>query len=420
MMFIIKHKQEESGQIIILMAFLMIAMIAMLGLAIDGGGLMLLQRDVQNASDAAVVAATYAVCSGGSDAQIIDAARSTAKNQGFEHGVDGVTVNVDPNYSGSTSEVKYVQVVIDAPKDSYFIQIVYTDQLAVSAEGVGRCNVADTSASANGEYALWAGSTTCNNTIDWSGSSTYIEGDIHSNNDIHVGGQTNIVEGQGTLVGSLDAPPDKIDWIPSANNPITPAPMHSNDPLGLDISDYAPGGSKWNQAMSDPNHIAVSYPCNNANDKMDSGWLKDEGYFDDNTKELDDGLYYSACSIDIGVSDLSSDSVTFVAEGEVNFSGSEHYLRPYLDGVLVFSNEKHNGGSQCSNGVVKMAGSTHNWEGIIYAPNGLIEMSGSSNTSMRGSLIGYAIRLNGSSIEIHFDSTYWPPPVAPPTIGIAQ
>lgn len=131
--------KNEAGQIIIIMAFLMIAMIAMLGLAVDGGGLMFLQRDVQNASDAAIVAATYARCSGGNDAQVIHAARDAAKAQGFEHGVDGVTVNVEPNYTGTTSTAKYIQVTINSPKDAYFIQIVYKDPLSVTSESVGRC-----------------------------------------------------------------------------------------------------------------------------------------------------------------------------------------------------------------------------------------------------------------------------------------
>lgn len=418
------QKSQESGQIIIIIAFLMIAMIAMLGLAIDGGSLMFLQRDVQNASDAAILSATYAQCAGGTQAQIENAARTTAKEQGFDHDDPDINVLVDTAYTppGGSSDpnVKYVRVSITAPKDTYFIQIVYTQPLRVTTESVGRCNAKTASSSGGNQYALWAGSTSCNNTIDWSGSSTYIEGNIHSNNDIHVGGQTNIVDGQGSLVTTLDAPSDKITWNPSASNPDTNASVQPNDPLGLNINDYAPGGAKWNEANSDPSHIAVSFPCKNANDKMDSGWLKDEGYFNDSTKALQDGLYYSACGIDLSVSDITSNSVTFVAEGEVNLSGSSHHLRPYLDGLLIFSNEQHNGGAQCSNGVVKMAGSTHNWEGLIYAPHGLIEMSGSSNTSMRGALIGYGIRLNGSSIDIRFDASYWPPQVDPPEIGIAQ
>ena len=70
----LQHHKAEAGQIIIIIAFLMVAMIAMLGLAIDGGGLLFLQRDVQNAGDAAIVAATYAQCSGGNATQITNAA----------------------------------------------------------------------------------------------------------------------------------------------------------------------------------------------------------------------------------------------------------------------------------------------------------------------------------------------------------
>ncbi len=139
-MYQTKHIQKrEAGQIIIIIAFLMIAMIAMLGLAIDAGSLMFLQRDVQNATDAAVISATYARCAGGTDLQVIGAARNAAKRQGFEHGVDGVTVLVDPNHSGSTSTIKYIWISITSPKQTFFIQIVYPDPLAVSSESVGKC-----------------------------------------------------------------------------------------------------------------------------------------------------------------------------------------------------------------------------------------------------------------------------------------
>ena len=51
-----KHRKSEAGQAIVLIAFGMIVLIMVMGLAIDGGGLLFLRRDAQNAADAAIKA----------------------------------------------------------------------------------------------------------------------------------------------------------------------------------------------------------------------------------------------------------------------------------------------------------------------------------------------------------------------------
>ncbi|MBN1562663.1 MAG: hypothetical protein JXA10_02410, partial [Anaerolineae bacterium] len=50
----------NSGQAIVILGVASIGLIAMMGLAIDGGRLLFLQRDTQNAADAAAIAAARA------------------------------------------------------------------------------------------------------------------------------------------------------------------------------------------------------------------------------------------------------------------------------------------------------------------------------------------------------------------------
>src|SRR5688500_4854153 len=54
--------QAEDGQAIVLIALFMVVMLAMVGVAIDGGGLFLLWRDAQNAADTAALQAAYDRC----------------------------------------------------------------------------------------------------------------------------------------------------------------------------------------------------------------------------------------------------------------------------------------------------------------------------------------------------------------------
>ena len=263
--------------------------------------------------------------------------------------------------------------------------------------------------SGGGGYAIFAGSTSCSNTVDWSGSTTYVTGGVHSNNDIHVGGQTNVVEGQATYLTSIDAPDDKITFIPDTGNPTQlPDPLtYADIGVNYQIADYQPGGARAVAAGSDY-HSAGS-------DKIDMGWLESRGLWNDTTKTMADGIYYTEDDIDLSASEINGTVTLVSSDGVISLSGSEHHLTPWdsndlsdpdddLDGLLIFSNRLHGGGSSaCSSAVVKMAGSQHDWAGTIFAPRGLIEMSGSSNTTLNGSLIGYAVKLNGSELNITYD-----------------
>lgn len=127
----ILHSENQQGQAILLIAAVMVALIATLGLAIDGGGMFLLYRDVQNATDSAGLSAAYALCTG-QDVDTIVAA--SALENGFVHGVNSATVEVEEgpddlidNDSSSPyyQDDEYLAVRITSEKPSYFIQIVY-------------------------------------------------------------------------------------------------------------------------------------------------------------------------------------------------------------------------------------------------------------------------------------------------------
>ena len=262
----------------------------------------------------------------------------------------------------------------------------------------------------NGGYAIFASSTTCNNTVDWSGSTTHVTGGVHTNNDLHVGGQTNVIDGQTTFLTTIDAPVDKITFIPDINNPTQLGGPLTYSDIGVDyqIEDYQPGGDRAVAAGSDY-HFAGS-------DKIDMGWLTSRGLWNDTTKTLADGIYYTEDDIDLSASEINGKVTLVSLDGVISLSGSEHHLTPWdfndpadpdddQDALLMFSNRLKSGGaSACNTAVIKLAGSEHDWAGTIFAPRGLIEMSGSNNTTLNGSLIGYSVKLNGSQLNINYDT----------------
>lgn len=137
-----------SGQAVILIALLLVGLMAMAGLAVDGGGYFFLERDAQNAADAAVIAAAFSLCTLGDDAAAINAGLQSAEDNRFADG-DGsvrVSVNLDPpSYAAGVDGARVIEVIINVDKPSYFIGIVLGDtDLPVRAGAVAECQPART------------------------------------------------------------------------------------------------------------------------------------------------------------------------------------------------------------------------------------------------------------------------------------
>lgn len=136
-----KQFRKHNGQAIVLIAMLMIVLLAITGLAIDGGGIFLLYRDAQNASDAAALSAAYALCTDGDAEQH---GLYSAYMNGFSNNNQDTFVDVyNPPRSDHLGNGEYIEVVIEAIKPSYFIQIVYDRPLVVTVNAIARCWIDD-------------------------------------------------------------------------------------------------------------------------------------------------------------------------------------------------------------------------------------------------------------------------------------
>lgn len=415
------HRNAEHGQAIVIIALTMIVLLGFAGLAIDGGNAYVHRRIAQNAADAAAFGGTaYMAGVNPTESGLLAEINRLAEANSIpdSNGTTGDTVNsnvtayyVDANSNrlsgcnqiGTCSSIPAAALGVEAKArfefSASFAQLVGFSTLVADARAVA---VLHRGGGSSGP-AIFAGSQTCQNTIDLSGSTNNIIGGVHSNNDIKVGGQTNTITGSVTYVTSVDAPPDKITYVPPPpSNPVQTTPI--SYPVNYQIADYAPGGTKAVAAAA----AGKYYSCNC---KMDKGWLESQGLYNDSTRVLQDGLYYTTDQIDLSASAIIGNAVTFVARKEITFSGSNHRLRPYVDGLLTFTDYTPPGGAgaQCNTFATKMSGSTHDWQGIMYAPNGLIEMSGSSNSSVHGSIIAYTVKLNGSELFIQYNPNYLPP-----------
>lgn len=230
--------KRERGQAIILLAFMMVALMGMLGLAIDGGGLFFLHRDTQNAVDAALVAALYAKCTGNKqvlESQLSDpadpnsptlfemsirsAALTAAASNGFSDGVNA-EIDVETNYQPpGTSNDEYIRVQIIANKPAYFIQLVYHEPLSVTTAGVGYCDRSNVGLfPPSAIFSTRNSNATCGNSSNnasisnGGGSSIVVSGGIFSqsnNPTCAIEGQSSassfVVSGACQAVGGIDS-----------------------------------------------------------------------------------------------------------------------------------------------------------------------------------------------------------------------
>ena len=84
--------EAEAGQALILIAILLLAMLMMVGLAIDAGQVYSARRAMQESADAAAYAAAVTLYQGGTQAQAFAAATADATRNGFTH--DGSTTYI--------------------------------------------------------------------------------------------------------------------------------------------------------------------------------------------------------------------------------------------------------------------------------------------------------------------------------------
>lgn len=399
-----------------LVAAIMVGLIGALGLAIDGGGLLFLYRDIQNATDAAIVAATYARCTGATSDGVIAAGMSAAADNGFDNNrVDNwVTVDNPPPPgvvpSGVTPD-NYVQVTIRASKPSYFIQLVYPGPLEVTNGSVGNCRPAFDPASVGAMFGI---SQTCNNTVDWTGSYSSVEGGVHSNNDIHVGasGGGMYVQPPISAVGPVQ---DPGGYMPGAVSPVAPRP----DPLATHfrVVDFAPGGQYTDVGI----YHSILSTADDSDFKPNRTWQPRNG-------RVLEGLYYVDGDVSIGNRvQFGPAGITIVATGSIVFNGVDYAIRYYTMGFLLIAGEDT---GNCGANAITVSGSDigdeiancddigpEYWYGVIYAPRGGVGFS-SSDMRMVGAIVADTINRSGAKFCLKYDPTVLPP--IPPQVAFAE
>lgn len=410
-------RRAQSGQVIILMAFGMIALLAVLGLAIDGGRLFFLERDAQNASDAAVMAATYALCTGGNP---VSAGLAAAAENGFtSDGTTTVTVNSPPSRTlpVSAPPETFAEVIITDEIPSYFIHLVYGGDLAVTTYALGHC-IAGWDATNNGGaiMAINSQGCSCQNACSVTVSDNDIYGNILCNGEVQSQGSDHDVYGYIDYMCNYNA--NNMNLDPATDNP-TLRDERFEVPEFYHIEDYRPGGLYFQKAQADG---MLWYFAGTGNHQINLNRSAQRARF------AQGGLIYSEGNLQILGSGTHTATVTIVSEGSINISANTNlmahpaYSTPGsqptpVGGLLLFTAVDGGGCNSSSNYSITYSSTSTIWQGVIYAPKANVDFSNSRSFG-RGAIIADTVSISGSDNEIHYDPSFLPP--MPPSIQLEE
>lgn len=397
----------EEGQSLVIVAFALIGLLAFLGLIIDGGLAFALRRQLQNASDSAALAGTKELCArqlrsltGSADEQAIlrqiheFAEKNGVKdsnatpNDGINSNVTAYFVNRQGNRVGNAigtnggvpAGARGTEANTRGSRPTLLATFIGQRIQAIAASAIAICRPGFVE-----NFAMWANSQNCNNAINWAGSTNLAEGTVHTNNDLNMAGSSNTITQDLEYVTNYH--------ISGRFNSFNPVQVPVGSLVPYTLSDYAPGGPAAQIAQAEGKYY----------------FIQGDLVIRPNDDPPSEGLYFVTGKVQV-TSNNPQGKVTIVAQGSIDFSGNNHNLTAYIDGLLFFSNKQNQTQGQiCNSWVINLSGRTNRWSGIIYAPHGQVNLNASLNDgSIRGSVVANTINIGGSDNTISFGPEFVP------------
>jgi hypothetical protein len=398
---------HRPGHVVVVVAIALVAILAFVALALDGGLLMDKRRQVQCTCDAAALAGAGELYASwwvnGGAYQGLDpngsaraAAQAQAAANGYTDGANGctVTVNIPPLSGPYTGQSGHVEVIISAPQQQFFSQVLGSTSVVYGARSVARgkrgsINDAIITLDPSGKGALSSGG---NGTITVQGAPIQ----VNSSN-----GQAMIANGNG----SISAPNFLVNGNPGWATPgggsftgqIVPNSLPLPDPLA-------------NLPYPDPSTMTVqsTKAINNAGNKtlnLQPGVYQGGIGATGGTVNLAPGIYYmqgggfsiggQANLTGAGVmifNDPQSNSDTISIAGSGNVTLSPPMSGPY-QGMLLF--QKRSATTPVS--VSGSAGASFIITGTFYAASAALNVTGNGTQQTIGSqYISYDLTLGGN------------------------
>lgn len=218
-------RKDESGQVLVVTALCMAALIAFVGLATDVGLLFRAKRNLQTVADAAATAGALDYLYNASKSSAGSAAQTSATQNGVTNGTGGVVVTVNiPPANGYHLGAGNVEVIVTQPNPTYFMKLFNFNPVSVSARAVaGTPGIANNCVNVLDKTA--SGAMTLQGAATFSGPNCGIAINSSASNALDgIGNANTLIADSVAVVGTASS---KVNSTPA---PATGA-IAENDPL---------------------------------------------------------------------------------------------------------------------------------------------------------------------------------------------
>ena len=409
-----KRVRSDRGIAIILFTVVAALLLAFIGLAIDVGHLQWLQQRAQTAADSAVYAAMITINKGGSQSDAETAGRADAALNGFNNGVDGVTVAINSPPSGRLAgDSGAVEAVVRRTGTNFFLGFAGRETNAVSARAVATVG--------NSGGCVYALNPTAYRAFQIAGSNqTYIRCGVNVKS---TNGEAFSMEGSGTLYIGVNASVGVVGgWEFNGQTSLRETPSGvMRDPVHVDsVSDplaYVPAPSMAGlvvRSMSAANYDMNSRPAggnmwpgiycggmrvgNTGSETfvMQPGvYVMAGGGFDFNSQAKISGTgvtIYNTTGAASGVPGCNASFSPFSINGQAEVTLSAP-TNGSLEGIVIFQDRSV---VSSSNNTINGGATTH-FNGAIYLKNSPLHFSGNNSSGGYLIMVADTIRINGNS-----------------------
>ncbi|MCA1831495.1 MAG: pilus assembly protein TadG-related protein [Actinobacteria bacterium] len=431
--------RAEGGQALVMVAIVFMALMFVVGLAVDAGQLFASKRTQQEAADAAAFAGAVVIYQGGTVLQATQAAIDDASKNGFVNGTNSTTVTVNGAATASSngptaglyvseSPVQHVEVVIVR-------QVKTTLVPAEAAFNPVRARGVAGAESLNNGYPIMALGTSC--------ASAALT--VSSNENIHVYGGgiiSNSCNSAGVSGFSSGQDLQICNTPPAACTPnsytfgVVGGTTGNSFPAGVTVqtgitavadpfAGYPkPDGKSYNGTSNLPTDPA----------KINSGNTAVEGIYSStniNGKQLCHGIYilkgigFSGVTRDTNAAHTDPNTGTAcdgnvllynamsaypASTGSCSGTGGDSTIRPMTAGVYAYMSVYQD--PACTASLSASGSETLDASGTLYLPNGTIDLNGNPATVLGGQLIAKQINVQNGNLTV----TYSPGTTALPRL----
>ena len=362
-----KWIKREIGQSLVLVAFAIAALCGTAALVVDVGMISVAQGKLQNAADAAALAAA-------GNLPDVASATSTADQYAVLNGVPAGHTAVTSPYNGNA---KQVEVVCTMSVPYAFARIFGVDSKVVTARAV-----AERSGATNGcfGYALFSGGTGM-----LYSNNLQITGSIHANGSIQIAGNNQEITGNAEAVTQLEAYITKLTIggtcqaahliVPANSGSVYVAERISTPAAVIPMPDFSAN------VKTEADASGTSYMINEWETKVFTG----------NGINIDKSIYVSG-GITIAGSSFKGEG-TICAKKSIGISGNT-LKTDSNTAVCIYSVD----------GDISISSSGLTVYGTLYAPNGRIGIYG-DNITIYGRVIAKEVIISGTNVVIQSNAS---------------